>query len=475
MMRFYILSLSLIAAITSAAQKQGNIWYFGIQAGLDFNTPEPTPLLDGQTYTPLPNLWNEGTSSICDSSGALLFYSNGEKAWNNDQQIMLNGDSLMGHASSTHSILIVPRPASDRYFYMFTTDGFENNFENGLRFSVVDMCLDDGSGGVVTGQKNVLLASTMAEKLAAVRHANGTDYWVLAHGFGSNAFLAYLLTSTGITDTVRSNIGVVDTYGGGGQMVLSPDGSRLAYAYPSLLGSLNLFDFDIATGIVSNARTHQNQIDDQSYGLGFSPSGSKLYVTTVNWGKVYQYDLSLGSWEQSISARTLLAAENPDSWRDVKLGPDNKIYLSKAQRYYLARIEEPDMAGVSCQYVDEAVYLGGRQASFGLPAHVADYAYSNTSVKDCSGEVGITEAVQQTPFVRYTGHGVLSIELENEIPRAELLLFDAMGRSCGSFRIPKGGRTLIQLGSLSNGVYHVIILPVAEGLLRASFIVSDGS
>lgn len=29
------------------AQGEGNIWYFGNQAGLDFNTNPPTPLLNG--------------------------------------------------------------------------------------------------------------------------------------------------------------------------------------------------------------------------------------------------------------------------------------------------------------------------------------------------------------------------------------------------------------------------------------------
>src|ERR1700749_3478508 len=101
MKRLYIFLLLLFFIHTKiCGQKQANIWYFGNQAGLDFNSGIPTPLLNGQTYFPSCCMWNEGTSSICDSSGAFLFYTNGVKVWNRLQQVMANGNNLMGHVSS---------------------------------------------------------------------------------------------------------------------------------------------------------------------------------------------------------------------------------------------------------------------------------------------------------------------------------------------------------------------------------------
>lgn len=469
-LRCGFITLLLGYCCATNAQKQGNVWYLGIQAGIDLNGTSPVALLDGQTYTPLPNLWNEGTSSICDSTGMLLFYSNGEKIWNRQQLVMQGGDGLLGHASSTHAALIVPRPGSDRFFHIFTTDASENDFVNGLRCSVVDMCLDNGYGGVVLSEKNVLLAPGMAEKLAAVRHANGMDYWILAHGFNTNSFRAYRLTTIGIVDTVVTNIGPTDALGWGGQMVISSDGTQLAYAYPSTWGSLNLFDFDTATGVVSNARTHQNQVDDQSYGVGFSPDGTKLYVTTTNWGRVFQYDLTLGSWAATVAGRTQIAAENPDSWRDVKLGPDEKVYITRAQRYYLARIEQPNVAGSGCQYIDEAVYLGGRQASFGLPSHVAGYDYSNT-VKDCSSAVGMPDMATNNLAVRYVGDGYLIIDF-GEYNLFDLVIYDATGKACQRATRRGHGPTKIHLTSLLNGAYHLIAIRDSE-IIRVSFVVSD--
>ena len=54
------------------AQKEGNIWLFGDNAGVDFNSGSPTPfsgnVLDQQ----------EGFANICNKKGQLLFYTDGE-------------------------------------------------------------------------------------------------------------------------------------------------------------------------------------------------------------------------------------------------------------------------------------------------------------------------------------------------------------------------------------------------------------
>src|SRR5690606_7299225 len=96
------------------AQNEANIWYFGENAGLDFNSGSPIALLDGQLNT------LEGCSTISDSDGNLLFYSDGIKVWNKNHQIMLNGTGLHGHVSSTHSALIIPKPNNSNIYYIFT-------------------------------------------------------------------------------------------------------------------------------------------------------------------------------------------------------------------------------------------------------------------------------------------------------------------------------------------------------------------
>src|SRR5690606_29513739 len=110
---------------------------------------------------------------------------------------------------------------------------------------------------------------------------NGNDIWVVTHHWGSDAFYSYLVTADGVnTEPVISNTGIVieganNSGRYSGNMAFSPDGSRLAIVNVNI-GS-QLFDFDTATGILSNAVTFFN---GEAYGVAFSPSGNGLYLST---------------------------------------------------------------------------------------------------------------------------------------------------------------------------------------------------
>ena len=114
-----ILCLLLLANTLLLAQ-QANVWYFGDHAGLNFNTTPPSALLNSQMYT------HEGCSTVSDSLGNLLFYTDGRDVWNKNHQVMPNGSGLMGHESSTHSAIVIPKPGSNTIYYIFTADANEN-------------------------------------------------------------------------------------------------------------------------------------------------------------------------------------------------------------------------------------------------------------------------------------------------------------------------------------------------------------
>jgi len=139
---FTFLTLSL------SAQNQANIWYFGHNAGLDFNGGDPVALNDGALFT------DEGVATISDYNGNLLFYTDGKVVWNKNHQIMPNGTGLLGHASSTQSAVIVPQPSNSDLYYIFTVDYTASS--GGMAYSVVDMDLENGLGNV-SNVKNVPL------------------------------------------------------------------------------------------------------------------------------------------------------------------------------------------------------------------------------------------------------------------------------------------------------------------------------
>ncbi|MBL0050311.1 MAG: hypothetical protein IPP29_01695 [Bacteroidetes bacterium] len=65
---FYVFTM-LVALISGniQAQKYANTWYFGNQAGLDFNGGAPVAINNSAMSTA------EGCSSISDDNGAILF------------------------------------------------------------------------------------------------------------------------------------------------------------------------------------------------------------------------------------------------------------------------------------------------------------------------------------------------------------------------------------------------------------------
>lgn len=465
-MKKTLFSLFLLAFVIDLyGQKQGNVWYFGDHAGLNFNTPAPTPLLDGQTDFPLPNEWNEGSSVISDSSGSLLFYTNGRTIWNKQHQVMSNGHNLRGHSSSSMSSIIVPRPNSSRYFYVFTTDASEGYFQGGLRYSIVDMCLDNGLGGVMPIEKNVKLVDAVAEKLICVRHANDTDYWIITHKLNSDAFHAFRLTdnymvNSGFAERVVSNTGTPDPQGWGGQMVASSDGTKIAYAIPNgqSFGKTLLLDFNAETGILSNERTLSTAGGE--WGASFSPDNSKLYFSTTG-SKLFQYDLNAGSLSEIIASKTDVIQNGAGSWRHHLLGADGKIYISRIGKRYLSVIENPNDPCPSCHYIDSAVYLGGRFASAGLPNFIAGYKYFNSDdaeyscpTADLAGySKNNVMSVYPNPFSTHT-----TLWLNSPLNNVTLQIDNIFGQTVKQIDNISDQEILISRSNLSDGVYFIRVI-----------------
>lgn len=343
----------------SYAQGEANIWYFGERAGVDFNSGSPIALTDGRLNT------NEGCATISNSSGQLLFYTDGITVYNKNHQVMANGAGLMGHDSSTQSATIVPKPGSSDLFYVFTIDVEAG--PQGFRYSIVDMSLNGGLGDVVISAKNVLIYAPTCEKISIVRHANNLDFWIITHGWNSNAFYAHLLTSGGLNTTpVQSNVGLFvsnsHNYNSMGYMKVAPDGSKLVTCYP-FLNTAELFDFNNATGLISNPITVMND-SDLIYGAEFSPNSQVLYIGVANKKGVFQFDLNASD----IRASMLLLHTFTNTLGALQLGPDKKIYISQYFGNSLSTIQNPDVIGMGCNLAVNNVNLAGRFSMSGLPA-----------------------------------------------------------------------------------------------------------
>ncbi len=345
-MRSYIVPiLSLMLLILPhavEAQKQNNIWYFGYKAGIDFNTSPPTPLGDGVINT------REGCAAVSDATtGALLFYTDGVTVWNRIHRPMPGGIALFGGVSSTQSAVIVPQPGHPEIYYIFTAAQYEGGRfrTEGYRYSIVDMRKDSGRGDVVT--KNAELLAPGTEKLTAVSACNGADVWIITRKSDTDKFHTYRLTSAGLSlQPVLSSAGPVlsDSLAVVGYLQASPDGRRLAMAGRETTDPLQLYDFDPATGQISNPLTLAT--DDLYYGACFSPDNSKLYATSVSG--VIQFDLSSNQPAQILASRVVLLTRNETVF-GIQNGPDGRIYVA-ARNSLLDVIMQPNARGTACGY-----------------------------------------------------------------------------------------------------------------------------
>jgi hypothetical protein len=339
-------------------------WYFGSNAGITFNSGSPVALTNGVLNT------TEGVATISDNSGNLLFYTDGLTVYNRFHGIMTNGLGLNGDASSTQSAIIVQKPDEPNIYYIFTSDNDVG--PNGICYSTVDMSV--GLGQVTS--KNVQLKTPSCEKLCAVRHCNNQDVWVISHDWGNNTFTAWLVNSSGVgTSTSWSNAGAIingAAQSAYGQLKASPDGRKLAAChYGTTTGGMNIvqiYDFNPATGFVSNGVTLHNQLG--LYGVEFSPDGKVLYAGT-NQGLLLQWNLCAGTLAQVQASRVQISNAGPFIG-SIQRGPDGKIYVAR-NNTSLSVINNPNVVGLGCNYSDLSVPLAGRSSRMGLPNFASFY------------------------------------------------------------------------------------------------------
>ncbi|HKR07154.1 MAG TPA: T9SS type A sorting domain-containing protein [Bacteroidia bacterium] len=345
---------------TVFAQKENYVWYFGDHAGLDFNSGSPVALTNGMLNT------NEGCSSISDANGNLLFYTDGIKVWDRNHNQMPNGDSLAGHLSSTQSALIVPFPGSDSLYYIFTTYAYPFPvIDEPFTYSVVDMSLNNSNGDITI--KNNLLLNQAAEKLAGVKHSNGIDTWVVVTGVDCDTIYSYLVTAGGLSSNpVKNNSGWVFSGGdAAGYMKISPDGSKLACAGAQYDYAV-VFDFDPSTGFITNPVIFSYPFWAHPYGIEFSKSGHYLYGT-CGGGTHYLFQ-----WDVIGDSLIIQIPVSTTSKGALQMGPDGKIYLAKNSQE-LGVINNPELPGIQCNYVDSAFYLSGKNSRLGLPDFISSY------------------------------------------------------------------------------------------------------
>ncbi len=413
-------------------------WYFGDNAGISFVNGSPEPLTDGALIT------HEGCATYSDPfTGDLLFYTDGITVWDRTHTPMPNGTELLGEHSSTQSVVIIPEPCDpcggtpcgNRYYLATAhtpTTGPDGNPVFGVRYSIVDMRLNEGKGDVV--EKNVVVLPYGPEKLVAARHGNGRDYWLLTHEIGTDAFLAFPVTPSGIGDPVVSHVGTVYQFhldsvysirSGIGYLKVSPDGTKVGAANTYVFGggdywesNVELFDFDNRTGLLSNARTLLQVQQGQFYGLSFSPDSKLLYAARYEIDdNMFQWNLDAGdgTLQDILASTTTFVLPRYVRIGALQIGPDDRIYFNLVNESLLGVIEEPNVPGTGCNLVLEATHLENRVSRYGLPNNIDSDPVRDSAGSGSEGGIRLVKSLENE-HVRYGDTLFYTIRVCNDMP-----------------------------------------------------------
>jgi gliding motility-associated-like protein len=392
------------------SQKQAEVWYFGEKAGIDFRSGTAIPLLDENVMTAF-----KASSSICDSAGNLICFTDGRRVWDRTFTLMPNASGLAGDVGATQPCIIVPWPGDSALYYIFTLDILKyqdtvNYTTKGLSYTIIDLKLRNGLGDASPTYLNVPLLSPVCQKITAVRHKNNKLFWVITHEWNSDKFYVYLITDGGISLPVISAVGSVhggtskDANNAVGYLKASPDGRKLALAI-SQKKVVEVFDFNNETGVVSNPKSYTaTRAGVNPYGIEFSPDSRFLYATLFETGGVqipsvpsfiYQFDHNAGMNNpvivDSVPGVRLAA---------MQLATDGRIYLSRtnnilSKRDSLEVIYNPNRPGSAANFnrlnnvPGSSFPLQGRKSIYSLPNVVQSFVNFPTFSWDsvCHGDI----------------------------------------------------------------------------------------
>ncbi len=391
-MKAKILFVFIFITLNLKAQYTNLNWAFGDSCGIKFSTTG----IDSMYRTSVKA--RGSCATVSDSLGNLIFYASAPHyqltinasqlakgvLFNSSHQVVSNGDSLKSR-SWYRELIIIPRPDHYKQFYVFQTG--VTMFD--LNYTKVDMNQNNGLGYCT--QKNVLLdTGYITDGLAAIKHGNGRDWWLLYRKWttGNNLYYATLITPSGISPPIIQAIGN-PIYAGFNRIIPSPDGNSIMCITNS--GLLTQLDFDRCTGIFSNEREyHSGQIvipEFEFWDGAFSPDGSKFYSTAGDTTfYMYQFDLNQ-TVTNVFNTRILIDSIDTINYAGtaIRLAPDNRIYTStwyydnlhppypypdtlyNAVNTHLGVINYPDSLGLTCNYNPLSVYLGGARTYIGLP------------------------------------------------------------------------------------------------------------
>ena len=420
------------------AQLAEHTWFVGggadgVRTGLrfDYDTKEPSDF-SGIRH---PLYLQENNIIISNNAtGDIVFYSDGQQVVDASHEVMPNGSGLSGTPSNMYGTSVVYDPAGCRTYYLFYGEDQTASPPRKLFYSKINLDLpgngstDAPLGDVVPEQKNVPLTSSdvnLAEGLFALPKNDGSkESWLFAGQRNGNKILQFNVTASGVSlfstydlaelypGKIRANdpiFGVRFSYvndtGGEGRLVIA-----VARKENNSQAPIGFVKFSRRTGRLLEAEpTLIADNTEWTYGLAFSPDGSKLYISDYFLKRLQQYDFA------TETLRTVATSPHEGRTGGLLLAPDGRIYWANRFSNFnntripsLAVINRPNLSGSACEVEFDAYMfptsnrplLLGALPTFGsFPERVRAEAVAEAL---CGGDGGIASVLPSSSSGPFT-------------------------------------------------------------------------
>ena len=382
--------------MVSRAQKNDYYWPLGLGPGwsdfnffLNFHSDPPSILFRFDTIST-----GIFTGAYANDKGELVAYSNGLRILNKNGELIENAFGLnptltqgqnQGSYGGHQSGFFLENPGDpDMLYFIHMDNGYHP--ANGwpyryvgrhLMVTTIDLSANNGAGKAIA--KNEILIDGVLMNPAAVRHANGRDWWIMVSDADENRHYRLLLTSDGFLGPFTQEIGTkpspVGKNNSGAGNSFSPAGN-LYVDNNSYIG-FSVFNFDRCSGLLSNEKRvnwpppippYYVLQNEPGTGVVFSPDERLLYITAtynisdhpaVPYGKkpyLFQFDLETPDLAASIDTINFIDPLNfwPYKYTNevmwgAETGPDGRIYIVHSGEGYCT-VQYPNVRGKGCGF-----------------------------------------------------------------------------------------------------------------------------
>ncbi len=337
------------------AQLQDANWHFGEGNAIEFLDDNVT-LYESAVSTPI----DRTPSSISTPLGELLYYADVDFVYTAMNTTMPNGSFNQPAQAS----IFIPRPENPDQHYFIRSLGL-----TGMDYSVVDINLNDGLGDIVEGEKELPFFDLGGELMAVPKGA-GIGYWLISADNNGGTGTAFIrVFDVNPTDIVPFSEFSVDWpllffQQEMDDACISPDCSKIACSYKGHLVGICEFDSEIGevTSASGGAVDTQNSFVNIAE-LAFSPNSDYLY-TIGDYDQIQQFDVSIFNENIIEASSETITQTTGNTWHDIKLAPDGKIYLMNLTTGALDVIENPDFPAEEIIFTESVLTLNNTATTY---------------------------------------------------------------------------------------------------------------